>query len=263
MEAQEVLDRLLYAAQVRRDAQLAEILGVTPQAVSQARKKNKVPESWLLKIAGKFGVSVESLAWGDEYSFEEHETPEASLGRSQNTQHAYPNGQNRQNKQNRQSTFHPVQAVTQRFPYEDTPATYDLVLVPLVSARLAAGTGSLETEGDIVGHFAFRQDWLCKKGNPDKMVFMEVTGDSMEPAICSGDMVLVDQSRTQILGHAIYAVGVNEEIYIKQVETLPGGRLVLRSINERYAPIEVLLHGDLADSVRIIGRVIWLCRDSI
>ncbi len=95
------------------------------------------------------------------------------------------------------------------------------------------------------------------------MVFMEVTGDSMEPVICSGDMVLVDQSRTQILGHAIYAVGVNEEIYIKQVETLPGGRLVLRSINERYAPIEVLLHGDLADSVRIIGRVIWLCRDSI
>lgn len=241
MEAQEVLDRLLYAAQVRRDAQLAEILSVTPQAVSQARKKNKVPESWLLKIAGKYGVSVESLAWGEEHApAEEREVPEFSVSRGAH-----------------------YQQVTQKISYEDAPVTHDLVLVPIVSARLAAGTGSLETEGDVVGHFAFSQEWLCKKGNPDKMVFMEVTGDSMEPAICSGDMVLVDQGRTQILGHAIYAVGVNEEIYIKQVETLPGGRLVLRSINERYAPIEVLLHGDLADSVRIIGRVIWLCRDSI
>ena len=35
----EVLDRLLQGAGVRRDAQLAELLGVTPQAVSQARRK--------------------------------------------------------------------------------------------------------------------------------------------------------------------------------------------------------------------------------
>ena len=57
-------------------------------------------------------------------------------------------------------------------------------------------------------------------------------------------------------------MGVNEEIYIKQIETLPGGRLVLRSLNERYAPIEVSLRGDLADSVRVIGRVIWWCREA-
>jgi len=136
-----------------------------------------------------------------------------------------------------------------------------LTMVPLVGARLAAGPGSLMTEGDVKGYFAFRQDWLCRKGDPDRMVLMKVFGDSMEPDIRHGDMVLVSQSATQIYGHAIYAVGVNEEIYIKQIETLPGGRLVLRSLNPRYEPIEVSLGGDLADSVRIIGRVIWWCRE--
>ena len=136
-----------------------------------------------------------------------------------------------------------------------------LVMVPLVAARLAAGKGSLETDGDVLSYFSFRQDWLCRKGNPEKMVLMKVCGDSMEPDIRHGDMVLVDQSKCQIYGHAIYAMGINEEIYIKQVETLPGGRLVLRSRNPEYSPISVDLHGDLADSVRVIGRVIWCCRE--
>ena len=56
-------------------------------------------------------------------------------------------------------------------------------------------------------------------------------------------------------------MGINEEIYIKQVETLPGGTLVLRSRNPEYSHISVHLHGDLAESVRVIGRVIWCCRE--
>jgi phage repressor protein C with HTH and peptisase S24 domain len=137
----------------------------------------------------------------------------------------------------------------------------DVAMVPLVGARLAAGRGSLETDGEILNYFSFRSDWLCRKGNPDDMVLMKVCGDSMEPDFHHGDMVLVDRGKTQIYGHAIYAMGINEEIYIKQVETLPGGTLVLRSRNPEYEPIRVDLRGDLADSVRVIGRVIWCCRE--
>ena len=149
--------------------------------------------------------------------------------------------------------------------YGEVPAgseeNIDVVMVPLVGARLAAGRGSLETAGEVQSYFSFRSDWLCRKGDPDKMVLMKVCGDSMEPDIRHGDMVLVDQGKTQIYGHAIYAMGINEEIYVKQVETLPGGTLVLRSRNPEYEPIRVDLRGDLADSVRVIGRVIWCCRE--
>lgn len=112
----------------------------------------------------------------------------------------------------------------------------DLLCIPLVAASLSAGVGSLQTEADVLDYFAFRSDWLCRKGNPDKMVLMKVYGDSMEPEICHGDMALIDQSKQQIYPHTIYAVGVNEEIYIKQIETLPGHRMLLRSLNERYEP---------------------------
>lgn len=36
--------------------------------------------------------------------------------------------------------------------------------------------------------------------------------------------------------------------------------MLLRSLNDRYEPIEVDLRGDMAESVRIIGKVIWWCR---
>lgn len=57
----------------------------------------------------------------------------------------------------------------------------DLLCIPLVAASLSAGVGSLQTEADVLDYFAFRSDWLCRKGNPDKMVLMKVYGDSMEP----------------------------------------------------------------------------------
>ena len=229
-----ILDRLLSGAGLHRDAQLAALLGVSPQAVSQARRKRKIPEGWVVKVSQQCGLSMDWLMFGKG----DESTPVAS--------HA------------------PVASSTSQ---ASTPAgaavpDLDLLCIPLVAASLSAGVGSLQTEADVLDYFAFRSDWLCRKGNPDKMVLMKVYGDSMEPEICHGDMALIDQSKQQIYPHTIYAVGVNEEIYIKQIETLPGHRMLLRSLNERYEPIEVDLRGDMAESVRIIGKVIWWCREA-
>ena len=234
----DTLDRLLQGAGLRRDSQLAELLGVSPQAVSQARRKGRIPDGWVLKVASRFGLSTDWIFFGKE--------PDAASGSASHTD-------NEQRLAKGLSFFGEVPAGRRN--------AIDLVMIPLVSARLAAGTGSLETSGDVLSYFSFRQDWLCRKGNPDKMVLMKVCGDSMEPDIRHGDMVLIDQSKNQIFGHAIYAMGINEEIYIKQVETFPGGQLVLRSRNPDYSPIHVDLHGDLAATVRVIGRVIWCCRE--
>lgn len=56
-----------------------------------------------------------------------------------------------------------------------------LVMVPMVEARLSAGTGSFETSGDVVRHYAFREDFLRRKGSPSHMALLRVSGDSMEP----------------------------------------------------------------------------------
>jgi phage repressor protein C with HTH and peptisase S24 domain len=108
----------------------------------------------------------------------------------------------------------------------------------------------------------FRVSWLSRMGNPKKMVLMHVTGNSMEPYIHNADLTLICQDQTRIIPHKVYAVGIDEEIYIKELETLPGHRLVLRSYNKNYSPIEINMKGDLADSVRIIGRAVWWCHEA-
>ncbi|MFH1913832.1 MAG: helix-turn-helix transcriptional regulator [Pseudomonadota bacterium] len=130
--------------------------------------------------------------------------------------------------------------------------------IPKVRARLCAGGGSFETAGLVEGYYSFRADWLRSRGNPVNMVLMEVVGNSMEPEIKEGDMVLIDQSRSDILSGGIYAVGVEETVMVKRVERLPG-TLVLRSDNTDYSPIH--LSGDELDNVRVIGKILWTSRE--
>ena len=59
-----ILDRLLSGAGLHRDAQLAALLGVSPQAVSQARRKRKIPEGWVVKVSQRCGLSMDWLMFG-------------------------------------------------------------------------------------------------------------------------------------------------------------------------------------------------------
>ncbi|WP_243544014.1 LexA family transcriptional regulator [Pseudodesulfovibrio tunisiensis] len=134
----------------------------------------------------------------------------------------------------------------------------EFMRVPKVRARLSAGGGSFETRGRVEGYYSFRSDWLNMRGNPANMVLMEVVGNSMEPEIKEGDMVLIDQSRIEVLSGGIYAVGVEDTVMVKRVERLPG-TLVLRSDNTDYSPIH--LSGDELCNVRVIGKVLWVSRE--
>ena len=141
----------------------------------------------------------------------------------------------------------------------DTPEAR-LVMVPLAEARLSAGTGSLETDGDVLRHYAFRWDFLRRKGNPSQMVLLRVSGDSMQPRILHNDVVLVDQSQREPVPGRIYAVGVEDMVYLKVVNAVPG-RLVLSSVNPAYPPIEAATGEQLEPTVRIIGKAIWVGRE--
>jgi phage repressor protein C with HTH and peptisase S24 domain len=130
--------------------------------------------------------------------------------------------------------------------------------IPKVAARLSAGTGSFESQENITDYLSFQTKWLAKKGAANHMVAMEVFGQSMEPVIKEGDTVLIDQSQKNILAGAIYAVGVEDTILIKRLEKHPD-KLVLSSDNKEYEPI--YLPKEETDKVRILGKIIWSCRE--
>ncbi len=224
-----ILDRLLEALKLTKDVQLADYLGVSAQAVYQARKKDKVPDGWLVRAATMSNISIDALLRGEAQPAFAAKKNESKVDFPQEANNAFDE---------------------------------EFCTVPLVAAKLSAGGGSLETEGEVLQRMAFRRSWLTRKGNPDAMLMMRVYGDSMEPYMQHGDLTLIDTSRKNIIPHAVFAVGVDDGIYVKALETLPGQKLILRSFNERYSPIEIDMRGDLADSVRIIGKVLWWCHEA-
>lgn len=137
----------------------------------------------------------------------------------------------------------------------------ELAMIPKVQGRLHAGGGSLETSDNVKGMYGFRHDWIRQKGLPSRMILMEVSGDSMAPEIKDGDTVLIDQSQTDIYIGKIYAVSIGQEITVKYVERAPD-KIILRSANRTWNDIEVDIRGDLGESVNILGRVVWWCREA-
>lgn len=130
--------------------------------------------------------------------------------------------------------------------------------IPKVNARLCAGDGSFEVGSDIQGYYAFRKDWLSRKGSADAMVLMDIFGNSMAPELKDGDTVLVDESQKAVIAGALYAVGIEDTVMVKRVEKHPNN-LVLQSDNKDYAPI--FLNESEMNMARIIGKIVWVARE--
>ena len=109
-------------------------------------------------------------------------------------------------------------------------------------------------------HDTDRSDFLHRKGNPREMVLMRVSGDSMEPEIMDNDIVLIDQGKRDVTPGRLYAIGFDEAIYLKRIDILPG-KVILKSTNAAYPPVELDTRGDCEDAFRVIGRVLWCGRE--
>ncbi len=139
---------------------------------------------------------------------------------------------------------------------EEASTDDDFVLIPHLSGKISAGVG-LAPENEIHVQVAFRKDWIKKKGSPEQMSLIKVKGDSMEPTLSSGDMILVDHSRNTIDPQGgIYAIVIDDMIMIKRLHVLGTNKIRIVSDNPHYDPIETT-----ADALKINGKVLWFCRE--
>jgi len=206
------LQRVFQATGVTSQTELASVLKINRSAITQARKKNSIPDKWILQLYKTYGLNPDWVETGSGQTFIKKSASDDSIFKN----------------------------------------------IPKVRARLSAGGGSFEVGSEIEGYYAFRRDWLTTKGNRNKMVLMDIFGNSMEPEMKDGDTILIDESQKDILAGAIYAVGIDDTIMVKRVEKHPN-KLVLLSDNKDYSPI--YLQSNEISSVRIIGKVIWISRE--
>jgi len=206
------LKRVFEATGITSQTELASVLKINRSAITQARKKNSIPDKWILQLYKTFGLNPDWVETGSGPTFIKKSVSNDSIFKN----------------------------------------------IPKVKARLSAGGGSFEVGSEVEGYYAFRKDWLTTKGNRNKMVLMDIFGNSMEPEMKDGDTILIDESQKDILAGAIYAVGIDDTIMVKRVEKHPN-KLVLLSDNKDYSPI--YLQDNEINSVRIIGKVIWISRE--
>lgn len=128
----------------------------------------------------------------------------------------------------------------------------DWVDIPRLPLRASAGPGTVAEGERAIGSFRFSPRWLRDQGlQASRLSAIAVSGDSMEPSLRHGDEILVDHQR-QDMRDGIYVVRLDGVLLVKRIDTRLADRMILRSDNQAYPPIECAI-----DDVDVIGRVVW------
>lgn len=129
-------------------------------------------------------------------------------------------------------------------------------VLPKVAAAAAAGSGHADTDGstEFIG---FRHDWIRSVfgREPADITLVTAVGESMEPHIHNGDLLLVDVTDRTFRNFGVYVIEVREERMVKRVQRKFDGSLILISDNHVYQPEHI--EAELAKEVNVVGRVIW------
>lgn len=132
----------------------------------------------------------------------------------------------------------------------------EFVEIPHYNIQVGAGNGKLFDAENAHKGLSFRRDWLASRQlTPAKLVIVSVSGDSMEPALKSGDLVLVDLSQTEINSGKTYVVRLDNHLLVKNLQMLPHGLVQVASFNPGFPPYQVDLSDESID-IAVIGRVV-------
>lgn len=119
--------------------------------------------------------------------------------------------------------------------------------VPVLDQKLSAGHGQMLPDETEIKGFMEVPKYLRHYG--DKLAVLYVDGDSMEPTLRRGDLVLCDSCGYD--GEGLYAVQYDGDGFVKRVFK-QGGKFIIKSDNPLYPQMEEPIG---SDAIAIVGRV--------
>lgn len=141
-----------------------------------------------------------------------------------------------------------------------SPSEKEYALIPQFKARGSCGNGYLNDHVEVTEGLVFKRDWLARmKSKPENLRIIYADGDSMEPYVFEGDVVLFDISKVEPKDRQAYVIrrpdgGISIKRLIQQIS---GGWLIRSdNVDKSKYPDEQLSELALHE-VPIIGRVIW------
>lgn len=146
-----------------------------------------------------------------------------------------------------------------RLPFRAFPQDRDPDLVGIEQIDLKYGLGGTYIDLPVVSEVRqFSRSWLRQftAAPPDQLFWTAGDGDSMEPTIRSGEIILIDRSQVSPrMGDGVWAVAYGDVGMIKRLRPLPDGRVEILSDNPVIPPA-IAADGEM----HVIGRVIAVVR---
>lgn len=133
----------------------------------------------------------------------------------------------------------------------------DVVEVPIFDVQVAAGVGRVPLdEAQAIGSWPFPAEWVAASfGGNAELKLLRVAGDSQEPELRDGDMVMINTRNPQVR-EGMQVVRLDDALLIKRLQ-LQGATVRLRSANPAYSDIIVERDQIESDGFAVIGRAVW------
>jgi phage repressor protein C with HTH and peptisase S24 domain len=135
----------------------------------------------------------------------------------------------------------------------------NLVHIPYLDLKAAAGNGIDVQQEKVFSLVAFNKQWMKQhiSSLPGHLSAINAEGDSMEPTIKNGDLILVDHYKNTPQD-GLYVIRLGESLVVKRTQCLPNYKMEVLSDNPVYKPYIIDFKSD--QDVAIIGKVVWYGR---
>ena len=141
--------------------------------------------------------------------------------------------------------------------YEIPPASY--ISIPRYDIQASAGYGAFADGQEVVDYLNVPRAWLNRYVSGDAhVVVIEARGDSMEPTIDHGDLLMVQMKveREDVAAGGVFVFTVDGMIVVKRLQVMLGGDLKISADNRAYEP-ETVPAAERDDKIIVHGRVFW------
>ena len=130
------------------------------------------------------------------------------------------------------------------------------VSIPRYEIKASAGAGAMVHSEQIVDVMSFKSDWLkVSLGlSPASAAVISVYGDSMEPYLTDGDLILIDTGVNRVSNNAVYVIQYGDSLLVKRIQLKGDDTVIVKSDNPHYEP--ETFRGDAAERLRVVGRMV-------